>query len=378
MVSQAEHYTTPFALKQADSHHLWRSPVAPRPLGLASRATAVAAGLLADRLLGEPPAWAHPVSHFGSLMQSVEQLLYRDRRSAGVLYTVWGAAGAASAAWVGERWVRQMAGIAAGKLAGSAGTRVAMRAASWTALAATTWVVVAGKALGEAALRVMDPLQKGDLVEARSALPALVGRDPSQLGSGEISRAAVESVGENTVDALVAPALWATLGGPPAALAYRAVNTMDAMVGNRSTRYRHFGWASARADDLAGWLPARLTALLVAQSRLGQARAVLQAVRTEAPSHPSPNAGVAEAAFAAALGVRLGGTNVYPWGPDARPSLGRGEPPSPVHIEAAVRLSRDCAFLLGLLLCTPAAWKAARKVRPARRIGWRPPTRSAE
>jgi adenosylcobinamide-phosphate synthase len=188
---------------------------------------------------------------------------------------------------------------------------------------------------------VAAPLEAGDLDVARDRLPTLVGRDPAGLGTAELARAVVESVAENTVDAVIAPAMWAAAAGAAGALAYRAVNTLDAMVGHRSPRYARFGWAAARADDVAGWLPARLTALLVAGVRPRAAAAVLTAVRAQAPAHPSPNAGVAEAAFAAALGVRLGGTNFYEGRPECRATLGSGPAPRVADIARAVRLSRD-------------------------------------
>jgi adenosylcobinamide-phosphate synthase len=168
----------------------------------------------------------------------------------------------------------------------------------------------------------------------------------------EVARAAVESVAENTVDAIVAPALWAAAAGPGGALGYRAVNTADAMVGHRSDRYERYGWASARLDDAAGWAPARVTAALVAAVRPRSAAAVWSAVQRDAPAHPSPNAGVAEAAFAAALAVRLGGTNVYDHGVEVRAPLGDGPPPEAADVGRAVRLSSDVAWALaaGLVL----------------------------
>jgi adenosylcobinamide-phosphate synthase len=156
----------------------------------------------------------------------------------------------------------------------------------------------------------------------------------------------VESVAENTVDAVVAPALWAAALGAPGALGYRAVNTLDAMVGHRSDRYLRYGWASARLDDLAGWVPARVTAALVAAVRPPRAGAVWTAVRTQAPAHPSPNSGVAEAAFAAALGLRLGGENRYGDRVELRPPLGTGRPAERGDIARAVGLSRDVTLAL--------------------------------
>jgi adenosylcobinamide-phosphate synthase len=209
-----------------------------------------------------------------------------------------------------------------------------------------TWLAVAGKGLAAAAADVASALDAGELDRARALLPALVGRDAAGLDAKGVARAVVESVAENPVDAVVAPALWAAALGAPGALGYRAVNTLDAMVGHRSPRYARYGWASARLDDLAGWVPARVTAALVAAVRPGQAASVWAAVRTQAPAHASPNAGVAEAAFAAALGLRLGGENRYGEAVELRPPLGTGRPPEPRDIAAAVRLSRHVSLAL--------------------------------
>ena len=145
---------------------------------------------------------------------------------------------------------------------------------------------------------------------------------------------------------MVAPALWGGVGGAPGVVGFRAVNTLDAMVGHRSPRYERFGWASARLDDVAGWLPARATAALVVAVRPAAAGAVWRAVREQAPAHPSPNAGVAEAAFAAALGLRLGDVNRYGDRVELRPPLGDGRPPEPADIARAVALSRDVTLAL--------------------------------
>jgi adenosylcobinamide-phosphate synthase len=156
---------------------------------------------------------------------------------------------------------------------------------------------------------------------------------------------------------VIAPALWAALAGAPGVLGYRAINTLDAMVGHRSPRYSRFGWAAARADDAAAWVPARVTALLVAAVRPAAAGRVWHAVRSQAGAHPSPNAGVAEAAFAAALGVRLGGLNSYQGRQERRPDLGTGPPPAAADIGRAIRLSRDVTAALAALGVTAAvAW----------------------
>jgi len=299
----------------------------------AARPAAAALGLLLDRALGEPPAPLHPVGWFGRAMTLAERADYQDSRAAGALH----------------------AGL--GVLAG-AGAGAALRSA-----ALSTWLAAAGRCLGESALTVGRALDRGDLGAARAALPALVGRDPTGLDEGEIARAVVESVAENTVDALVAPAFWAAIGGAPGALGYRAVNTLDAMVGHRSARYLAYGWASARLDDVANYLPARLTAALVAGVRPDCTAAIWRAVRDQAPAHPSPNAGVAEAAFAAALGVRLGGRNRYGDRVEHRARLGRGRPPARSDIEPAVRLSSDVSWLLTLILAAAGLAGLRRSLR---------------
>jgi adenosylcobinamide-phosphate synthase len=302
-----------------------------------SHALPAAFGIIADQLLGEPPISPHPVALFGRAMRSVEKRCYRDRKAAGVLHATIGLS----------------AGVASGAALGS------------TALA--TYLAVAGRSLGDAATEVANALRWGDLDRARAGLPSLVGRDPSGLDEKEIIRAVVESVAENTVDALVAPALWAAVAGAPGALGYRAANTLDAMVGHRSPRYRRYGWASARLDDAAGWVPARATAALVAVARPSAATEVWRTVRRDAGAHPSPNSGVAEAAFAAALGLRLGGTNRYGTPPrvELRPTLGTGRPPEAADIARAVALSRD----VGLVLA--AALTAAGLLAPSRPWGSR-------
>ncbi|MGO8859592.1 MAG: adenosylcobinamide-phosphate synthase CbiB [Acidimicrobiales bacterium] len=291
---------------------------------LSARALAAAAGVVADLALGEPPLRPHPVSAFGDAMARVERSLYRPRRSAGALHAATGLG----------------IGVAAGALVRS------------TTLA--TYVAVAQRSLCEAGLGVAAALHDDDLAGARRLLPALVGRDPSSLDASEIARAAVESLAENTVDAVVAPAVWGALFGAPGALGYRAVNTMDASVGYRSVRYADYGWASARLDDLANLVPARLTAALVAAVRPRSAPAVWGAVRRDAPAHPSPNSGVAEAAFAAALGLRLGGLNTYGAVSERRPPLGRGRAPEGPDITRAAGLCRDVTYALVALLVTVA------------------------
>ena len=287
-------------------------------------AAGLALGAAADVLLADPRR-GHPVAGFGRTAGALEHRVWRNSRGAGAAYAA-GLVGAATA--LGATLDRATQGRPAARV---------------LVTAAATWTVLGGTSLGRAAGRMSETLQAGDLAGARAALPALAGRDPSALDEAELARATVESVAENTADAAVAPLFWGTVAGLPGLLGYRAVNTLDAMVGHRSARYERFGWAAARLDDVANWMPARLTAALtVACAPLagGSSGGALRAWRRDGAAHPSPNAGRCEAAMAGALGVRLGGRNVYGSRVEDRPELGDGPRPGTADIARAARLSR--------------------------------------
>jgi adenosylcobinamide-phosphate synthase len=221
----------------------------------------------------------------------------------------------------------------------------AKRGPAWTAglTALCTFTSLGGTSLARTGAQMSARLDAEDLAGARALVPSLCGRDPASLDVPGVTRAALESIAENTSDAAVAPLLWGMVGGAPGLLAYRAVNTLDAMVGYRSPRYARFGWAAARFDDVLNYLPARLSGLLVAGcARIvgGSARTALTAWRRDAGRHPSPNAGVVEASFAGALGVRLGGPTQYPHRLEIRPTLGDGRTPTVADLTRSVRLSR--------------------------------------
>lgn len=302
----------------------------------------VVIGLVVDQALGDKPLRPHPVAVFGSTMNQVEKGIYRDHHLAGLAHAA--------------------IGIGIGVLAGKTLGRMPFGARLSGATVVATYIAVAGRSLGETAEHVGGALVIDDLDQARFRVKSLVGRSTGELNESEVARAVVESVAENTVDAIVAPAMWAVVGGAPGVFAHRAINTLDAMVGYRSPRYLRFGWASARLDDVAAWLPARVTALLVMLVRPRSASSIIQAVRRDAPYHPSPNSGVAEAAFAAALGVRLGGVSTYGECVESRPLLGVGDGPVPVDIDRAVRLSRDVSWALVSLFSIPpfALWLISR------------------
>ncbi|GGT11442.1 cobalamin biosynthesis protein [Streptomyces chromofuscus] len=305
-----------------------------------------AAGLLGDLLLGDPRR-GHPVAAFGHAAGAVERVLWRDHRGWGVLHTVVCAGGAVALGAAARRSVRSSP------------------AASVALTGVATWAVVGGTSLGREARAVGRALEAGDVEGARARLPHLCGRDPQALDADGIARAVVESVAENTSDAVVGALVWGAVGGVPGLLGFRAVNTLDAMVGHRSPAYRKYGWASARLDDLAGWPGARLTAVLAVLAG-GDPRGAVRAWRADAAKHPSPNAGPVEASFAGALGVRLGGTLSYAGRVEHRPVLnGGGRAVQVADIERAVRLSRRVGGLAFGVTAAGALLWARLSGRPA-------------
>jgi len=288
-----------------------------------ARALGLLAGFLADRRWGDP-ARRHPVAGFGAFASQWERQFYADDRSAGAAYAATLVGGTA------------LVGIACER---ATARRPFLR---FLATAMTTWAVLGGRSLEAEALAVRDHLTAGRLPDARRRLTHLVGRDTEQLDASAISRAVIESVAENTSDAVVAPLFFGALAGVPGLVAYRATNTLDAMVGHRNERYRNFGWASARLDDLVNWVPARLGAALavgLAPTVGGDPATARRIWRRDAGAHPSPNAGQIEAAFAGALGVQLGGVNQYDGQSQDRHTLGDGKPAQPGDIESANHLS---------------------------------------
>jgi adenosylcobinamide-phosphate synthase len=285
----------------------------------------VLAGYLADLALRDPTR-GHPVALFGQTAAKLERVTYRDTRVAGAVHVglMVGAVG--------------LLGLAVQ----SAATR---RAPLWSivATATATWISLGGTSLARTGLAMSELLDRGEVEAARRLLPSLCGRDPARLDGAGLTRAALESVAENTSDAQVAPLLWATAGGVPAVLGYRGINTLDSMIGHRSPRYVRFGWAAARLDDLVNYVAARATAALVVMCAplvSGSPPGAVRAWRQDAARHPSPNAGVVEAAFAGALRVRLGGPTQYHHELQIRPTLGDGPQPTVADLRRAVALSR--------------------------------------
>jgi adenosylcobinamide-phosphate synthase len=308
-------------------------------------AAGLAAGFAADAVLADP-ARGHPVALFGRAAQRLEERCYADQRLRGAAFT---------AACVGS-----MVGL--GALVTAGGRRGPGWAVAGTAAAA--WTVLGAASLRREAAAIGELLEAGDLAGARERLPRLCGRDPRGLSAAGIARAVIESVAENTSDAVVAPLFWGAVGGVPGLLGYRAVNTLDAMVGHRSERYEQFGWASARLDDLANLAPARLTGLLtVACAPVvgGTRREAWRTMRHDGRRHPSPNAGQCESSAAGALGVRLGGTNLYGSRIEQRPQLGSGRTPRGFDIARANRLSAAVsAAALGISVLGAVAIRGAK------------------
>ena len=321
---------------------------------------ALVGGYAADVLFGDPRRW-HPVAGFGNVALAVERATYRPTRLRGVLH----AAGLVVAAG------------AAGELLARVAAR--SRAGRGAALAAVTWAALGGRSLAVQARRLATCVELGDLDGARATLPALCGRDPAGLGEAQLCRAAVESVAENTADAVVGALVWGAIAGPAGVAAYRAANTLDAMVGHRSERYTSYGWASARLDDAMNWPAARLTAaltVLCAPVVGGSMRATAQTALADGAKHPSPNAGLAEAAFAGALGVRLGGPLTYGGVAELRPALGDGRPPGSRDVHRAARLSWAVGAA-AVALCAAARSAVSRRAAARSAVSRRAAARAA-
>jgi len=298
------------------------------------------AALAVDAAVGDPRWLTHPVVLMGRVIRWGEQRLR------------------------GMRLPLKLAGVALALLLPLASwaftwglTRLAAALHPCLGVALEVWLFstcLAARSLADHALAVYRPLIAGDLTEARRRVGYIVGRDTAELDDREVARAAVETVAESTCDGVIAPLCWGLIGGAPLAMAYKAVNTLDSMVGHRDERYWEFGWASARLDDLANLVPARLSALLLALA--GLSRRAGRTARRDARKHPSPNSGWPEAAMAGLLGVQLGGLNYYDGEPEWRAHMGEPlRPVEPADIQRSVRWM-GLATLLGTGIGTLLLW----------------------
>lgn len=305
---------------------------------------------LLDLLIGDPRPIPHPVVLMGKAITRLDRLLSVKRTTA---------------SHAPDKWPTRLKGtlfplliVGGVYLLTETLLTLAAHASPWLRCALEIWLIsttIATKGLADAGRGVYTALLKKDLPLARQRLSRIVGRDTAHLDEPEIARGGIETVAENIVDAVTAPLFYALLGGAPLAMAYRAVNTLDSMVGYRNDKYLHLGWASARLDDLANCIPARLTMpfLVLAAALLGHnARLAWHTALRDARKHPSPNSGWSEAATAGALGIRLGGRNNYQGVESFRAHL--GDPIhtiSPAHIKNTIRLlyATTALYLLGLL-----------------------------
>lgn len=291
-----------------------------------SRALGLLLGFAADRVWGDPRR-GHPVALFGTVAGRLEQRLYGDSLARGLVHNGVLVGGCALLGLGVERAARGRPVLHAG------------------ATALVTWTVLGGRSLEREALAVHAFLALDDLPGARHRLTYLVGRDTTELARDEIARAVVESVAENTSDAVTAPLVWGALTGVPGLLAHRAANTLDAMVGHRNPRYELFGKASARLDDLLNLLGSRYAGLAVMLAAPSRADEAWRAWRRDAGAHPSPNAGVVESAFAGALGIVLGGVNRYGDRLEARPTMGSGRAVVPHDVVRSTVLARRAGWI---------------------------------
>lgn len=308
---------------------------------------------LLDVAAGDPRWLPHPVKGMGAIIGWIDHRIRTLCRSEQALQLagVCLALGLPAAAYGAATWVIAQAAAASPILGQAVGI----------ALAYTT---LAGRDLYDHVQAVTGALAAGDLAGARKAVAMIVGRDSAALTEPEIARATVETIAESTSDGIIAPLVYLSLGGAPLALAYKAVNTLDSMVGHRDERYEQFGWASARLDDVVNWVPARLTGgfiALAAGLSTGQWHRIHESwyiLHRDGDKHPSPNSGKPEAAMAGALCVQLGGRNYYDGVPHDAELLGDG--PAEVTVEHISHASRIMlvTYALGLFFALLSLWVA--------------------
>lgn len=305
---------------------------------------------LLDYLIGDPWKWLHPVQVIGWIISQYTHFALKllkhplSLRIAGVILGLGVIGGSGVAGWL----IVQTAGFI-----------------HWSVAIAISSILLAscfaGRSLRAAAEDVLQPLNAGDLATARSKLSLYVGRDTAQLTEAEILRAVFETVTENATDGVMAPLFWAIagaftpIGSVPFALAYKAASTLDSMVGYREAPYTHLGWFSARLEDYFTWIPCRLTVLTLSLLS-NKPKYVWQTCRRDAPQDPSPNAGWSECAYAAVVGVQVGGMNVYKGIVKHKPLLGDSiHPITPARIEQAMGLTRSM-FLIWVAIALLTLW----------------------
>lgn len=298
-----------------------------------------------DLIIGDPRWLLHPTQIIGALISWLENRLRPHSSPRGEL-------------WAGGILVVIVVVVTYGVTLAILG--LSFKLNYWLGVIVAAWLLsttIAIKGLAQAGLEIYQVLVNGDLPLAREKLSYIVGRDTKNLPSAEIVRGTVETMAENIVDGIISPLFYAILGGVPLAMVYRAINTMDSMLGYKNEKYLYFGRAAARLDDLANYLPARITGslLLIASitCKLNWRKAYYH-LRKDAKKHPSPNSGYAEAPVAGALGVALGGVNYYNGVPQHRAIMGEAlSTLEPKHILLTIKLiytSSILAVILGLII----------------------------
>jgi adenosylcobinamide-phosphate synthase len=318
-----------------------------------TRAQAIAAACLLDWMVGDPEWFPHPVRWMGRCTQLAESLLHRPGQSARLELM---AGAALTAGLVGASYVATAKAIA-----------VAYRIGTVTGLATEVllgWTCVASRNLIDESLTVIRALEQEDHTLARQRLSRIVGRDTQSLSETEIHRAVIETLAESACDGIVAPLLYMAIGGIPLAMAYKAVNTLDSMIGHADLRYLYFGKVAARLDDVANYLPSRVTALaLTTAAAMGPRTSAPFALRIwqrDGGKHKSPNAGQPESAMAGALQVRLGGENTYAGERIPSPLLGEEfDPPMLHHAKQALWLVAAVALLSAVAAIAMKQWKCS-------------------
>ena len=275
----------------------------------------IALAYLLDQWLADPPHWPHPVKLMGSLIQRLEHHLYPSTESkkhqllSGLLLVILVLVSSYSTAWLGLQamlWVHPALG--------------------YVFALYLTYASLSAKGLKLAAVEVLQPLERGDISEAKKNLSFIVGRDTQELSEEGIARAVVETVAENFSDGVMAPLFYFVIGGAPLIILYKAINTMDSMVGYQNQRYQYFGRVAAKLDDMANWVPARLSAVFLIMAGIVSGFDWKSGVKTtlsDGRNHKSPNAGWPEAAVAGVLGIQLGGANTYFGTLVVKPTIGQ-------------------------------------------------------
>jgi adenosylcobinamide-phosphate synthase len=296
---------------------------------------AAAAGYFLDLIFGDPVWFPHPVKAIGWFIVKLEPVfrrIFRNEKTAGIFFTFL------------------IVGMSCGVTFAVVYRSFLLNAYAGLAVSAfLIYTSLSIKDLKVESIRVYRALKNKDIVSARRKLAKIVGRDTGNLNDEEIIRAVVETIAENTVDGILSPLFYAFIGGAPLALAYKAINTLDSMTGYRNEKYRDFGWASAKLDDMANFIPARISIILLplACAILGKCGInSIKIIFRDRKKNPSPNSGIPESAIAGAFGIQLGGTNFYNSNPVTKPFIGDNKIPMiPEHITESIKISYICSAL---------------------------------